>query len=150
MAVESPAAGSLLLHAPARAAAAGAQASGAAAGGPHEGGGRGAAAAAPKPPAKKGPDGKGGGPAPNCGDVTDVEYIPFPPSPTVRRRPAADAGCTRHGRPGAGRLRARDGGAIATAALARTLGALPRLPVEKGAGAGAGSDRQYSIRLTFS
>ena len=48
------------------------------------------------------------------------------------------------GRPGAGRRRARDGGA--TAALAMTGGALP---VEKGAGAGAGagSDRHSSGRL---
>ena len=103
----------------------------------------------PKAPGQKGAGRQGGGGRRRTVSG-DVEYIPFPPSPTVRRRPAADAGCTRHGRPGAGRLRARDGGAIATAALARTLGALPRLPVEKGAGAGAGSDRQYSIRLTFS
>ena len=149
MAVESPSAGSLLLHAPARAAAAQASAEAAAAGGPQEAGGDEAPPPPPQSPRpKRGRTARGGGRRRTVSG--DVEYIPFPPSPTVRRRPAADAGCTRHGRPGAGRLRARDGGAIATAALARTLGALPRLPVEKGAGAGAGSDRQYSIRLTFS
>ena len=82
-----------------------------------------------------------GGPAPRRGSA---------PEPDGRREGGGRGGIYDGGGPSttaelsAGRRRARHGGAIATAALAMTLGSLP---VEKGAGAGAGSDRHSSGRL---